>query len=58
MIPSHFIDKITKGINNTIFNYFIAFVVVHPSLLPKYRGASPIQFALLNDDKITGVTYV
>ena len=29
---------------------------LHASLLPKYRGASPIQAALLNDDKITGVT--
>jgi methionyl-tRNA formyltransferase len=29
---------------------------VHPSLLPKYRGASPIQSALLNGDKETGVT--
>lgn len=29
---------------------------VHPSLLPKYRGASPIQAALLNGDKETGVT--
>jgi methionyl-tRNA formyltransferase len=29
---------------------------LHASLLPKYRGASPIQQALLNDDKYTGVT--
>ena len=29
---------------------------VHASLLPKYRGASPIQWALLNGDKKTGVT--
>lgn len=29
---------------------------VHPSLLPKYRGATPIQSALLNGDKETGVT--
>lgn len=29
---------------------------VHPSLLPKYRGASPIQYAILNGDKKTGVT--
>src|SRR3989344_4239172 len=26
----------------------------HPSLLPKYRGASPIQSVLLNDEKETG----
>jgi methionyl-tRNA formyltransferase len=31
-------------------------VNLHASLLPKYRGASPIQQALLNDDKYTGVT--
>ena len=29
---------------------------VHPSLLPKYRGATPIQTALLNGDIQTGVT--
>jgi methionyl-tRNA formyltransferase len=29
---------------------------VHASLLPKYRGASPIQTAILNGDKETGVT--
>lgn len=29
---------------------------LHASLLPKYRGASPIQEALLNGDKYTGVT--
>ncbi len=29
---------------------------VHASLLPKYRGASPIQTSLLNNDKETGVT--
>lgn len=29
---------------------------VHPSLLPKYRGASPIQSAILDGEKETGVT--
>ncbi len=29
---------------------------VHASLLPKYRGAAPIQWAILNGDKKTGVT--
>src|SRR5205823_13785416 len=29
---------------------------VHTSLLPKYRGAAPIQWALLNGDSETGVT--
>jgi methionyl-tRNA formyltransferase len=37
-----------------IFKYGI--LNVHFSLLPKYRGASPIQYALLNGDKITGTT--
>lgn len=31
-------------------------VNVHASLLPKYRGAAPIQWAILNGDKITGVS--
>ncbi|MDD2647115.1 MAG: methionyl-tRNA formyltransferase [Patescibacteria group bacterium] len=29
---------------------------IHPSLLPKYRGSSPIQAAILNGDKETGTT--
>ena len=29
---------------------------VHGSLLPKYRGAAPIQWAVLNGDKTTGIT--
>lgn len=29
---------------------------VHPSLLPKYRGSAPIQWAILNGDEKTGVT--
>ena len=29
---------------------------VHASLLPKYRGAAPIQWAILNDERETGVT--
>jgi len=31
---------------------------LHPSLLPKYRGAAPIQWAIMNDEKITGVTVI
>jgi|YNPMSStandDraft_1061717.scaffolds.fasta_scaffold01723_5 methionyl-tRNA formyltransferase len=34
-------------------NYFIN---IHPSLLPLYRGASPIQYTLLNNERITGIT--
>lgn len=29
---------------------------IHGSLLPKYRGAAPIQWSVLNGDKVTGVT--
>jgi methionyl-tRNA formyltransferase len=31
---------------------------VHPSLLPRYRGSSPIQSAILNGDRETGVTII
>lgn len=31
---------------------------VHPSLLPKYRGPSPIQETILNGDKETGVSFI
>ncbi len=31
---------------------------VHPSLLPKYRGPSPIQSAILNGDKNTGISII
>lgn len=34
----------------------IAPINIHGSLLPKYRGASPIQSTLLNNDKETGIT--
>ena len=29
---------------------------LHGSLLPKYRGAAPIQYALINNEKVTGMT--
>ena len=29
---------------------------IHASLLPKYRGAAPVQAAIINEDKITGIT--
>ena len=29
---------------------------IHASLLPKYRGAAPIQWAILNGEEVTGVT--
>jgi methionyl-tRNA formyltransferase len=31
---------------------------IHPSLLPKYRGPSPIQTAILNGDSTTGVSII
>lgn len=31
-------------------------VNVHASLLPRYRGAAPIQWALLNGEQVTGIT--
>lgn len=34
------------------------FINIHPSLLPKYRGPSPIQTAVLNGDIKTGVTII
>ena len=45
LIPSHLFSE-TK-------NWFVN---VHTSLLPKYRGASPIQSALINGEKETGAT--
>jgi|GEM_PF-851661 len=47
MIPS----SIISTYKNKLIN-------IHFSILPKYRGASPVQFALLNGDKITGITYL
>jgi methionyl-tRNA formyltransferase len=31
---------------------------LHPSLLPKYRGAAPINWAIINGERITGVTII
>ena len=45
IIPQSIIDLFSPGIVN-----------VHPSLLPKYRGPSPIESAILNGDTETGVT--
>lgn len=33
-------------------------VNIHASLLPKYRGAAPIQWAILNNDPVTGITII
>ena len=45
IVPQGFLDKIPMGCLN-----------LHGSLLPKYRGASPIQTALINGEEVTGVT--
>jgi methionyl-tRNA formyltransferase len=45
IIPQNIIDLPPHGILN-----------VHASLLPKYRGAAPIQWAIANSEKQTGVT--
>ncbi|MDR0887106.1 MAG: methionyl-tRNA formyltransferase [Candidatus Nomurabacteria bacterium] len=34
----------------------VGIVNIHPSLLPKYRGPTPIETAMLNGDKTTGVS--
>lgn len=40
-----------------IINIFeLGMINVHPSILPHYRGPSPIESAILNGDKHTGVT--
>jgi methionyl-tRNA formyltransferase len=45
IIPKNIIELFPKGV-----------IGVHPSLLPKYRGASPIQTAILNGEHETGVS--
>lgn len=45
ILSQEIIDVPTHGIIN-----------VHASILPNYRGASPIQTAIINGDKVTGVT--
>lgn len=34
----------------------VACINVHPSLLPKYRGAAPVQWAIINGERGTGVS--
>lgn len=48
-----------KIIPQEILNIFtLGCLNLHPSLLPKYRGPSPIQTAILNGDQETGVTII
>ncbi len=47
----------SKIIPKEVIDFFpLKIVGVHPSLLPAYRGASPIQNAILNGDKIFGTS--
>ncbi len=41
---------------NIIRTFKLGAIGVHPSLLPRHRGASPIQSAILAGDEVTGVT--
>ena len=45
ILPDKILNAFPKGIIN-----------IHPSLLPKYRGPTPVQTAILNGEKITGVS--
>lgn len=47
IIPNSVISLFPNGIIN-----------VHPSLLPKYKGPSPVQFAILHGEITTGVTII
>lgn len=39
-----------------LLNYLLGIINLHPSLLPKYRGPSPIETAILSGDNYTGVS--
>jgi methionyl-tRNA formyltransferase len=44
-------------IPRTLFDYPpLKTINLHPSLLPRYRGAAPIQWSLINGEKETGIT--
>jgi len=45
IFPESLIETFAKGVLN-----------IHYSLLPKYRGATPLEAALLSGDKVTGIT--
>ncbi|ORZ38838.1 formyl transferase [Catenaria anguillulae PL171] len=46
-LPRALLDRFSSGAVN-----------LHPSLLPKYRGAAPIQYAIINGDQVTGVSVI
>jgi len=47
IIPEEILSAFPKGIIN-----------IHPSLLPKYRGPTPVQAAILQGDKTSGVSII
>lgn len=48
-----------KILPKKVLNHFkYGILNIHPSLLPKYRGPSPVQTAILNGDEETGVTVI
>ena len=56
MVPGYIINKFIRPTNEEFPNNF--FYCVHPSLLPKYRGACPLQHSILNGDSETGVSLI
>ncbi len=55
--PDLFVIVAYKILPNALINIpTYGAINLHASLLPKYRGAGPIQWALMNGDKDTGVT--
>ncbi|MCL2096128.1 MAG: methionyl-tRNA formyltransferase [Oscillospiraceae bacterium] len=53
MLPKNILDFTDNNINNKY-----GCVNVHASLLPKYRGASQINAAIINGEKTTGITTI
>lgn len=46
-----------KLIPETVFSLPpLSTINLHPSLLPKYRGAAPVQWAIINGEKTSGIT--
>ncbi len=43
---------------SVIKNFRFGILNIHPSLLPKYRGASPIQYSIKEGEEKTGVTII
>ena len=44
--------------SKTLLKTKYGFINWHPSLLPKYRGATPLQSALINCDEIVGLSWI